>query len=343
MKNKFHVIAGTYGKKLEWIVFDAETEAFEPANSYTGIINPSFLAADTAGERLYAVSEKDDGELVCLDADRASATLTERNRQPLGSASPCHTSLSPDEKWLFTANYGSGDITVHQLEEDGSIGKCTDFKHYTGRSIVPDRQEASHLHAIRNIPGTDNYIASDLGADRLYVYRFEAIAGKLMLINEVHAAAGSGPRHIEFHPTLPIIYVADELHPNISVYKYKTDFSDVYRIQQVRTIPREFNQTNYGADIHIAPSGKHIYVSNRGHDSITAFKIDEDGLLQKQTITSTEGNWPRNFAITPNGSHLLAANERSHTITALRIVEDGGLEWTGESYPLENPVCLKIL
>lgn len=339
----YDIIVGTYGSAkeaaIEWLLFDSKEGTLEKVGAVSGIESPSFLTVNRAGKRLYAVSEVENGEAACFEVDFTNKALREINRQSTGGASPCYISLSPNDQWLFTANYSGGNVAVHPLKENGEIDPICDLKNYAQPST---QDKVSHPHTIINIPGTEKYIVADLGLDRLYLYDFDAGIAKLVLVNEIPAVEGSGPRHIAIHPLSRMIYVSNEYHSTISVYSYDEKVELFKFEQQVETIPTCFDGTNDCADIHITPSGSHLYASNRGHHSIVSYEIRQDGKLRLLDYSSTNGEWPRNFAVVPNEAYILAANEHSNSIAVMKTGDDGIPKATGYVYNINSPVCLYV-
>lgn len=338
----YYVFVGGYGNEkneaIQILLFDSKDGKLSKVGSVSRIANPSFLTVNKDLSRLYSISEVVHGEVVSYNLDLASGRLTEINRQSTTSSSPCYVSLNDDEQWLFATNYGGGSITVHPLKENGAISPLTDFRSHN----AIQQQRKSHPHQIKNIPHTDKYLVTDLGLDRLYLYQFNRETSMLVLKNEVAAVVGSGPRHLTVHPELRNVYVANEFNSSISVYSYNEAVESLKLVQQIKTIPSDFDGDNYCADIHISPSNSFLYVSNRGHNSIATFTILGDGKLEKLNYSSTMGKWPRNFAIVPNGKYILVANQHTNSIVVMKIGEKGVPQATDNIFPVNSPSCLHI-
>lgn len=341
---RYDVFVSCYGSEEEdlihWFTFDADNGELSKLGSTGGIKNPSFVTLNDSLNRLYAVSEVGEGETVSYEVDFSDTSLTELNRQSVHGSSPCY-SETKDGKFLFTANYGQGNVVVQPLNESGAIEVVSDIQDYTeaASSLGVD----SHPHTIRNIPGTNRYIVTDLGMNRLIVYEFDEAQAKLVFVEEVLTGDQTGPRHVAFHPTLLRLYVINELDSSILVYSYNEDGGGLKQIQKVKTIPDDFEGTNSCADIHIASSGLFLYASNRGHHSIASFAVSSDGTLQVLDHIFSGGEWPRSFALVPDGKFLLVANERTHQIDVMTIHEDGLVTDTGKSYSVNRPVCVKVI
>lgn len=338
-QQQYDLFVGCYGAKtdetIHWLNFDARYGKLRIINSFKGIENPSFLAVNKKKSHLYAISEKTNGEVVSFQWCERLGTLKEVKRQPTNGG-PCY--LEHDEHALFTANYGNGSVIVHSLKETGEIGNEIDF--YQTNS---PQQSDSKVHAIRNIPNTPYYLATDLGLNKLNFFKHNHSTGELTFLFDEQVPDGSGPRHVAFHPTLRVFYIVNEFNSTVLTYMYDENLQQMELLQTLPTIYDNFQHANYGADIHITRSGKFVYTSNRGHDSITAYKVLNDGTLAFISHTKTEGQWPRNFIIMPNDIYVLVANEQSNNIMVFEILEDGSLQRTGHRFHVNRPVCLHVV
>jgi 6-phosphogluconolactonase len=226
----------------------------------------------------------------------------------------------------------------------GEIGLATDVVQHSGSSLHPERQTGPHAHCILPDPGNRFAIAIDLGLDKLLIYEMDLGLGKLNQHAEVNVRPGAGPRHLTFHPNGQYAYLINELNATLVGYRYYSASGSFEELQTVPALPEDFTGENLCADVHITPDGKYLYASNRGHDSIVCFFIDQTtGQLTYRHHTATGGNEPRNFAIDPTGTFLLAANQNSHTIVTFRIdTESGELSSTGYETMVSMPVCVKF-
>lgn len=344
MVKKYDVFVSCYGSEEEdlihWFTFDAHSGELDKVGSTSGVKNPSFVTLNASFNRLYAVSEVKKGETVSYEVDFSNTSLTEINRQSVLGNSPCYSEVK-DSGFLFTANYGQGNVVVQPLNEAGAIETASDILDYT--EAVASLGVESHPHAIRNIPGTNRYIVTDLGLNRLNIYEFDEAQAKLIFVEEILTGDQTGPRHVAFHPTLLRMYVINELDSSILTYSYNEGGGSLKQIQKVKTIPDDFEGANSCADIHVAPSGLFLYASNRGHHSIASFVVSSDGTLQALDHISSGGEWPRSFTIAPDGKFLLVANERTNQVNVMTIHENGLVTDTGKSYPVERPVCVKMI
>lgn len=323
------VVAGSYAPAaqpgIHLFRFDDATGTLAACGAYAGIANPSFLIAHPNRRWLYAVSEtlqRHDGTPGSVWALRFAGeplTLQPVNQQPSGGDSPCHLQLDASEKWLLVSNYSSGTVAVLPILRDGSLGEMTDLVQHAGRSVHPDRQDGPHAHSAVFAPDNRFAIVADLGLDQLLVYAFDSSAGKLSAHARAGARPGAGPRHMAFHPDGRRLYVANELDNTLSVYDYDASSGALHQQQTAGTLPPGAPE-NTVADIHVSPSGRRLYVSNRGHDSIAVFDVAADGRLARSAIAPCGGNGPRHFALVPGGHFMLVANQASNEVSVLPLL-----------------------
>ncbi len=333
--------------------FDAETGALERLSAAGGALNPSFLAVHPNGGCLYAVSEildyqgKDSGAVHAYARDRATGALTHLNTQATIGTWPCHLNVDSSGRYVLIANYLSGSVAMLPIRTDGSLGEASGFVQHQGSSVNPQRQEGPHAHAIMIAPDNRFAFAPDLGLDQVLSYRLDLERGKLVVNDPpgVSVAPGAGPRHFDFHPNGRWAYLINEIGSTLSAYTYDAQRGALTLMNTVPTLPAGFGGTSHTADIHVHPSGKFVYGSNRGHDSITICAIDQGtGQVSVVGQESTQGKTPRNFAIDPTGAFLLAANQSTDNIVVFRIdAQSGRLSPTGHSAPAPAPVCLKLI
>jgi 6-phosphogluconolactonase len=315
-----------------------------------GIDNPSFLALDPGQRFLYAVSEVQDpggrtgGAVSAFAVDPATGQLSFLNRQPSHGAGPCHVSVHQSGKYAFVANYGSGHVAALPIGDDGRLGEATAVVEHAGTGPIPRRQAGPHAHFISPDPTGALVLANDLGTDRVMVYRLDRAAGALVP-NELPFAqerSGAGPRHLAFHPNGRFVFVLNEIDSTLSAFAYDAERGALRIVQTASTLPEDFSGSNSTAQVVMHPSGRFIYGSNRGHDSIVIFGVDgETGRMTYVGHEPTQGKTPRNFNLDPSGTLLLAANQNTHTIVAFRIDQDSGrLTATGQVTETPSPVCI---
>ncbi|MDA0746326.1 MAG: lactonase family protein [bacterium] len=320
-------------------------------NTCPGVVNPSFLDLHPNGEYLYSVSEvaeadgKPGGGISALSIDPETGELTLLNQQSSVGQGPCYVSVEATGRYVLVANYGSGSVAMLPIRQNGALGEASGFVQHEGSSVNPSRQAGPHAHSI--LPGPENRyaFAADLGLDQIVAYEMDLEAGKLTSVEPAKAQAGCGPRHFDFHPNGRFAYLINELNSTTIVYAYDSSNGSMREIQTISTVPEGYTETNYCADIHVAPSGRFVYGSNRGHDSIVIFKVDEEtGKLTTVGYEPTQGEYPRNFGIDPTGQFLLAANQNSDSIVVFRADSDSGtLTPTGQVVEAPTPVCVKFL
>ena len=254
---------------------------------------------------------------------------------------PAHITLDRTGKYALVSNYTLGSVAVFPVLKDGRLGEATSFVQHKGSSVNPERQKGPHAHAIALSPDNRFAVVADLGLDQLLVYSFDAAKGTLGAKPQiVKAAPGAGPRHLVFSSDGRFLYVINELQSTVVTYSYNAATGALHELQTISTLPKTFSGNNTAAEIEIHPSGKFLFASNRGEDSIAVFAIDSDtGTLMHVENDPTGGKTPRNFAIDPTGSWLLAANQDSDDIVVFRIDhKTGHLTPTGECSRCRHPL-----
>lgn len=348
---------GTYTSKgsegIYVYKFDAETGILSKLYAVK-TVEPSFLTIDKSRKFLYAVNEteeyegKKSGAVSAFAIDQKTGDLKFLNKVASLGGAPCHISVSDNEKFVLVANYLGGNVSVFPIQTDGKLGASTDLKQHTGTGANKNRQESAHAHSI-NLDAKNKFaIACDLGADKVFIYEFDDKIGKLKsgpAQNFYQPKSGAGPRHFVFHKSGKFAFVINELDMTISSLAFDEKKGTLAEIQTVPTLPANFKGANTCADIHVSPNGKFLYGSNRGHNSIVVYKIDEKtGNLEYVEHTATGGKNPRNFAVAPNGKFLLAANQSSDSIIVFSIDEQTGkLAQTANKATVSMPVCLKLI
>ncbi len=358
MKNgTLRVYVGTYtGSKSKGIYtlrMNLGTGALTAPELAAEATNPTFLALHPSRRFLYAVGEignfagKRSGAVSAFAIDPESGKLTPLTQQPSGGAGPCHVSVDKAGKNLLVANYSGGSVAVLPLGEDGRLAEPSEFIQHKGTGPNPRRQEGPHAHSINLDPAGRFAFACDLGLDKVLVYRFDPAQGKLAP-NDPPAASvapGAGPRHLAFHPNGRFAYVINEMASTVTAFAYDAARGILTEIQSLSALPAGFTGENTTAEVQVHPSGRFLYGSNRGHDSIAIFAIDaETGKLTAAGHQSTRGRNPRHFGIDPAGAYLVAANQDSASLVVFRIdPKTGGLDPTGITAEVPNPVCVKFL
>jgi 6-phosphogluconolactonase len=314
-----------------------------------GIRNPSYLDIHLEKRFLYAVNEvqsfagEDGGGVSALSIDPISGELELLNAQSSRGKDPCYISIEQTGRFALVANYSSGNAAMLPIQADGRLGPASDVVQHSGSSVDPKRQTAPYAHSIVPDPTNRFAIAADLGADKLVIYEMDLEKGKLKKHAEVKVKPGSGPRHSIFHPNGQYLYLFNELNSTLIVFRYDSDAGRLAEIQTISTLPPGYEGESLGADLHIY--GKYLYASNRKHDTIAWFLIDENsGQLSYEGEIPSGGKVPRGFAIYPSGSFLLAAHERSDNVVVFQIDPATGkpIE-TGYEARVSHPVCVKFI
>ncbi len=317
------------------------------------LADPSFLAVHPSRKFLYAVNELDNfngrkgGGVSALSIDPASGMLTLLNQQSSVGSGPCHLTVDRTGKNVLVANYGSGSVACLPIQADGTLSAASSFLQHEGKSVDSGRQEGPHAHSINLDQANRFAIAPDLGLDRVFVYQLDAGKGTLTPNDPPFAtiAPGSGPRHFAFHPGGRFGYVISEMANTVTAFAYDADRGTLTEIQIIATLPPGFRGKSYCAEVQVHPSGKFLYGSNRGHDSIAIFTVDPaSGKLSAAGHKATLGKNPRNFAIDPTGKYLLAENQDSDSIVDFRIdPATGALQQVGEPVRIPMPVCIRMI
>lgn len=311
-------------------------------------INPSYLAIHPNKQWLYAISEvggdnpKSTGLISAFKIDSIKKEVTFINSVSAQGNGPCYVSIDQTGNFAMLANYGSGNVAIFPINKDGSLKEASSSHQHVGKGHTP-RQEGPHAHMI--MPGLSNYIYStDLGTDRIVQYTLDD-QGKLNLKKEIEAKSGAGPRHLTFHSNQKWVYVINELNGSIEAFNLNKSTGDFIRFQTISTLPVGQSVFAGSADIHISPSGKYLYASNRADvNNIAMYSINQNtGELQLIGHQSVLGKAPRNFIIDPTGTFLLVANQDSNSVITFRIDSaTGKLVETGLQSEIPTPVCLKF-
>jgi 6-phosphogluconolactonase len=344
---------GTNSKGIYAYGFDPKTGEVAPLGVAAETTNPSFVALSPNGRFLYAVNEvgnykgPNSGGVSVFSVDHASGKLTFLNEVATRGADPCYITVDKMGKFVLVANYTGGSVAVFPVLADGKLGEASAFVQHTGKGTNPERQEGPHAHSIDLAPDNRFAYVDDLGLDELLVYKFDGAKGTLTPNDPPFAKldAGSGPRHFALSPSGKFAYVISEMGRSVTVFSNDAASGKLQRLQTVSTLPKDFTGRNDDAEIEIHPSGKYLYASNRGNESIAVYAIDpEKGTLALVEIAPTGGKEPRSFAIDPTGRFLFAANQKSDNIVVFRIEEKTGrLSPTGKVLNVPSPVCVKFL
>ncbi len=351
------VFVGTYtGAKSKGIYsfrMDRATGALTPLGLAAETPNPTFLAVHPNHRFLYAINEVGGGAkagtVTAFAIDAASGKLTQLNQQTSGGAGPCHLVVDSKGTSVLLANYGGGSVQSLPIQSDGKLGEPASFIQHKGSSANKQRQEGPHGHCIV-LDAADRFAyACDLGLDQVLIYKFDPAKSTLTASEPPFATVtpGAGPRHLAFHPKRPFAYVINEMHCTMTAFAHDARTGALKEIQTLSTLPDgESVKPGYStAEVEAHPGGKFLYGSNRGHDTIVAFAIDDaTGKLTLVQHEPTQGKTPRHFGIDPTGAFLLAENQGSGTIVVFRIdATTGRLQATEHKAEVGSPVCVKFV
>ncbi|HTN37043.1 MAG TPA: lactonase family protein [Arachidicoccus sp.] len=351
LTGSFYLFVGTYNsgeKKGIYVYRINRATRMVKMVSYVAIDNPSYLCFAPGGQFLYATNETSGKpEVSAFKFDLNSEQLIFINKQDSGGEAPCFVSVDQSGKWLFSGNYNGGNLSAFPINSDGSISPYVQRIQHTGHGIHPTRQLKSHVHSVVVSPDQAFLYCADLGMDRIISYPIIPTGEQPLDPTggmSIEVTAGSGPRHIVFHPRLPYAYMIAELAGTVSVYQKK---DGRLTLIQMNEIPLDDQSADRGsADIQLSPDGRFLYASTRGKSNcIAIYGVDEtDGKLRFIGLPSTMGLSPRNFVIDPTGDYLLVANQHSDEVVIFQRDEKSGLlALRGEKIVVSSPACLKIL
>ncbi|MBP1678490.1 MAG: pgl 2 [Bacteroidetes bacterium] len=352
---RFYV--GTYtgggSKGIYHCAFDPSNGRIEILGATGGIENPSFLAAGPGGRNLFAVSETAEfegepgGSVHAFAVDSDTGGLTHLNSRPSNGADPAHLSIDNHGRFVLVANYTGGNVCVFPVRDDGRLDPLASSVRHVGKGPNPKRQNRPHAHSIILDPANRRAFSADLGIDRVMVYAFNRDSGALAPAEQpsVPMKPGAGPRHLDFSPDARHIHVVNELNSTVTVLSYDAESGSLSEADTVSTLPPSFTADNTCADIHVHPTGRFVYASNRGHDSIAVFvRNSSTGSLKAVQHQSTLGKTPRNFTIDPTGRFLLVANQQSDSLVVMNIdTATGVLSPAGVTASVPDPVCVRFM
>lgn len=330
------------GKGISGYRIDPQSGAWHLVQVCATPDNPGFLALGRDDRFLYA-AHGSSREISAYSIDAPTGKLTLLNTQPSGGNNAPHLTVDPAGRYVLLAN-GPG-IAVFPINKDGSLAPASDLVVPPGEpGPYRDEQNGPHPHQVIFDPTGRFIIAPDKGLDKVLVYKLDLASGKLVANDPafVKARYGAVPRHVVIHPTAPYAYVVNELGSAVAVYHWDANRGELKPLQLVPTTPTTHTSKNTGAEIAIAPSGNFIYASNRGHDSIVTFAVDQKtGMLEPTGWESSRGKRPRFFALDAGGTRLYVANQDSDTIVAFSVEpETGKLTYTGLVAETGTPTCI---
>jgi 6-phosphogluconolactonase (cycloisomerase 2 family) len=353
-----------YGQGIYLFEMDRDSGTLTPCGVFANGANPSWLALNPARTHLYAANETttyqvaNSGSVSAYAIDRSNGHLTLINTVSSAGAGPAHLSVHPAGKHVLVANYAGGTVAVLPLGADGELGSATDVK--TGQGAIGPTRAASappgsfaisgherpHAHMIASDPAGRFVFASDLGRDRIFVWKFDVPSGRLVDNDPPFVALppGDGPRHFAFHPSGRWFYSLQEEASTIAVFSYDATRGRLTAKQTISSLPKGFAGTDFTSEIVVTADGRFVYAANRLHDSIAWFSIGEGGVLTLLGEQWTRGDYPRSFGIDPSGSFLFSCNQRSDAVAAFRRDKNtGALAFTGQYTPVGTPAIIIFL
>ena len=344
------VFVGSGHKDICTFRLNLTTGELLAAGPVAEVAAPSFITVSPNRKNLYAVSEgrgKDDSLVNAFQIDPRSGKLPLLNRQPSGGAGPCHVQVDQSGRDVLVANYNSGSSSVFPIDGWGALGSNSAFVQDTGSSVNPQRQAGPHAHCIVTSPDDRFAFVCDLGLDKILVFKFDPLKGTLETNDLPFAKVrpGSGPRHMAFHPNGRFAYVINEMASTLTGFEYDPSLGVLGKIEEVDLLPADFKGQNTGAEVAVHPSGRFVYASNRGDDTIVVLGCNPGtGRLTFIERVSAGGRTPRQFKIDPTGGWLLAADQDSGNIAVFSIdKKTGHLSPVKNSALMDTPMCVEFL
>ena len=342
----YSMLVGTYtsgaSEGIYKVQFNPNTSELSEATLVAESENPSFLTQSKDGKFVYAVNENDPGTLSAFKWNGDKTKLELQSKISDEGKHPCFVEMNPSQNQVAIANYSSGDVSVYKVKE-GVIQEPAQTKHHEGSSVVKPNQDAPHAHSSKFSKDEKFLFVADLGIDEIMGYKISEDGKISDQFTALEMDPGDGPRHFIFHPSKDIVYIISEFSNTITIANLDVNSGIMTKTGKVSTLPSDFKEASYCADIQISSDGKFVYGSNRGHNSIATFSVSENGSLKFLGTEPVQGDWPRNFALTPDNSHLLVANQKSDNITvSKRDAKSGLLTYTGNELKMSMPVCLKF-
>lgn len=341
---------GTFSDEGMFLVeFDRDEQTFNQIQQVEDKEGPNFQWLHPNGEVLYSANNQsvdgydDYGSAAAFAIDQETGELSLLNSQPSMGSGPAHVSVDPRGRFVYLSNYGGGNLAVYPIEDDGSLGEAVDVVQHEGSS-VHDRQGSAYMHSAIPSPDGRFLYASDLGIDKVKIYAVNEETGELSPAETpyVEIEPGSGPRHFRIHPTGEFAYSVEELSSTITVLSLDSQTGALETIQRVDMVPEDFEDDSWAADIHISPDGQFVYASNRGHNSLAIYSVDQStGELELVGHEPTRGDHPRNFAIDGHGDFVFMTNMNDDNLVLFERDQDTGLlTFTGVEMELPDPVCV---
>jgi 6-phosphogluconolactonase len=330
---------------------DLDAGTLKPVRQTKGVEHPFYLAVSKDQKFLYSIHAKSFGgkdheEIAAYALVGQDGELKLLNRQSARGTAACYLDVDATGRAVLVANYSTGSVASLPVKEDGSLGEAASFIQHEGSSVDPARQKGPHAHCIVISPDNRFAYAADLGLDQIVGYQLDPAGAKLAPGRQpfVRTIPGAGPRHLTFHPSGKRVYVINELANSVTFFDYVADSGMLVERQTIATLPKDFAGKSYCADLKITPDGRFLYGTNRGHDTLAAYRIEDDGRLTLLAIEPSLGKGPQNLAITDDGKWLLCANMPGNNVAVFRIdPQSGALTSAGAPISMPSPSCIRIL
>lgn len=342
--------AGTDGA-IQAFQLDVKTGRLQPLHRTTDVQHPFFLAVSRDQRFLYSIHARQFGsaeheQVAAYELVGRTGQLKLLNRQSARGSAACYLDVDATGKTVLLANYATGSVAAFPVRADGSLGEARSFVQHAGSSVDRTRQEGPHAHCLVVSPDNRFAFAADLGLDQVLGYRLDAAQAQLIPGRQpfVRTSPGAGPRHLTFHPNGQRVYVINELSNSVTLFDYVSDTGMLIERQTLSTLPQDFTGKSACADVKVTPDGRFLYGTNRGHDSLAAYRLGEDGRLSLIAITPSLGAGPQNLLITPGGEFLLCANMPGNNVAVFRIhPQTGALSSVGSPLSIPSPSCIRLL
>ena len=344
MGKKYIGYAGTYTREssegIYRFVLDTENGTLSEVEVAAKVGSPTYLTISEDNKHLYSVAQDNKlGGVAAYEINGESGELRLINQELEAGAPPCHLEVRENE--LVTGNYHEGTVDLFNINEQGGVEPKSFAAQHEGTG-PHERQEKPHVHYTAHTPDGKYVVVADLGTDTLVTYQIND--NELVKVNTLHVKAGSGPRHIAFHPNGRVAYLLTELTTEVVVLDYNAEQGSFTEKQYIRAIPEDFTETNDASAIHISSDGKFVYTGNRGHNSITVFSVNEDNTLTLVEHTPTGGAWTRDFVLDPSEAFIVAANQHTGNLVLFsRDQETGKLTNLNSEVAVPETVCVKFL
>ncbi len=325
-------------------------------NSDTGVLTKPVLAAQAGGPSYFVMSAdgkhlysgwETAGQVAAYEINAQTGALKLLNNVTCGGKGPCHISLDRTGRFALVANYDSGSVAVFAIKPDGSLGEQTGFDQHAGKGVDPDRQEGPHAHCVITDPADKFVLCTDLGVDKIYIYKFDAVTGKITPNTPAFGTVkpGSGPRHIMFSPNGKVLYCINEMGGTITAFNWDASAGSLTEFQTISTLPADFKAFNKDAELAFHPNGKFLYASARGHDAIAVFAIDpKTSMLSLVQDMPVGGKTPRYFGFDPTGQWIVAGHQDSNSAAVFRVdANTGKLTQQGDPIAAPGPICMLFL